>query len=233
MLNVIINNLQSTLRVESLQKGTTTYDFSQFVFCYFSLRLQKTECCKMHELLLPSQITDVTGSPHYTSRLAEWPELWWLYFSGQVGMKFGLRMKTLELTNLITAALLILWPSTSCFEDWTCCSLLYQRLFLSLCVCASVPFHHWLQTCFGRVHYCMSESPWMINKGLHFPPLSSLRSAILSPCVVSSGFRVTKTLLSFSLSSTLCTSLHLFAFHTQQQQGIMSRVCFKVKMKLT
>ena len=82
------------------------------------------------------------------------------------------------------AALLILWLRlyTSCFEDWTRCSLL--------------SFHLWVQTCFGCVHYCTSVCPWMINKGLHFPPLSSLRSAILSRCVVSSGFRVTETSLS-------------------------------------
>lgn len=61
---------------------------------------------------------------------------------------------------------------------------LLSALSESLCVCRYVivcrAFHHWVQICFGWVHYCMNECLPMINKGLHFPPLSSLHFAILS-----------------------------------------------------
>ena len=143
--------------------------------CYFSLRLQKAECCKMHELLLPSQMLLV---PH----IILWPELWWLHFSGQVGMKFGLKMKTLDLTDLL--------HYSYCDSD---CILPVLRTELGALCCLFISGCRHVS---GVSTTVWSVCPWMINKGLHFPPLSSLRSAILSRCVVSSGFRVTETSLS-------------------------------------
>lgn len=208
--------------------------------------MQKAIWCEILELLLTSQYTDVNCYRYYKSSMLYettlWPGLWWVFFSGQVRMKFGLKMKTLDLKpdSCITHTLaqsymyviVVVFPSLRALcEVWTHCPLLYEDTVF-VCHYTFGAFHHWVQISFGWVHYCTKECLSMINKGLHFSP-SSLILLFLVAVWWAKGLELQRPCTLFP-SFTFFTSWLLRLPNCMASRVVACRrLCFKMKVGLT
>lgn len=100
---------------------------------------------------------------------------------------------------------------------WTCCSLLCQRRFVLVCVCAM---------CCGCVPDCMNKCPSLINEGLHSPPSPLCILLFLVAVWWAKGLELQR------LCSLFFSSFTSLPRSAASVGGYSPLVCFRVKRKL-